>query len=292
MAPTYLYGIILFILLHGNVSAESQFVNVQAKEINLEGMRDYQPQVSKTGSALVAEKGMGFDTLSMAEQPNWVVTDLLKQVSGMEQGCVLDVGTGFGAITRKLLSLNPSVKVISNDISTVQLKYSMWLTAPEKRARLWLNSESFPSLSMGKSSLDIIALHRVLHLLPGESIDQGLKNAAHWLKENGRIYIVAFSPYHVEIKDTFLPAYIARKKQGMRWPGMYLDVKTSLTRQAYALNDHLHPLGLEEMTIALNEAGFTIIKKDYVAVPVKGQTNRDGREAIGIIAVKKGKEES
>lgn len=126
-------------------------------------------------------------------------------------------------------------------------------------------------------------LHRVLHFFSGEDIDKILSNCYQWLKPNGKIYIVMMSNEHVAFRDKI------KYDNSKKWPGDNLVVvEKHLPEQAYALPKTLHVVSIETLRNNLKEQGFEIEKVDYVSLKQVGtEKNRDGKEAVGIIGIKR-----
>ena len=99
---------------------------------------------------------------------------------------------------------------------------------------------------------------------------------------------MVMSSEHVGYCQKILPAFEERKKNGDPWPGMYLDVPKYLPTQAYNLPSQLHIMDQEVLRNALERHGYEIERIGYVSMHGFGtETARDGKEAIGIIGIKK-----
>ena len=259
------------------------FVNLKASDKCFSLLPLQKKIPSKTGKALVTHNRLGFDTVNASG--NWVTDAFIEQCKVSKK--VLDVGAGYGAMTRKALELNKSLEVISNDLSYTQLVYSQQQTPEQNRDRLILNSQKFPQLTVKNGSLDAVIMHRMLHFLSGKEIESSFKALKKWLKPKGRVYVVTISPHHILYRETFTPGYLKREKEGVKWPGEFLDVKIHLSSQAYGNKQDLHPLGPNELERALKENGFRIIKSGFISMKKFGQNEgRDGKEAVGVIAEK------
>lgn len=235
-----------------------------------------EPKTSKSKKSYVMGNQFGFDVLEA--DPNWVMESFLNNLK--KGDIVLDVGSGYGALTRQ--ALNRNAIVISNDLSRNALLYNLKKITKEQFEHLYLNTQDIRKISLPKNSLDAIVFHRVLHFFSGSDIDKILSKSYQWLKPNGKIYIVMMSKDHIAFRDNI--EYDYTKK----WPGDDLViVKKHLPDQVYALPQTLHVASVETLTKNLKNQSFKIEKGDYVSLKKVGtEKNRDGKEAVGIIGVK------
>ncbi len=238
-------------------------------------------QLSASGKALKTLNQMGFDTVAVSS--NWITTAFIEFCHNNPDARVLDVGAGYGSISRT--ALEEGVHVISNDLSTGQLLLSRSKVAPNDRKRLLLNNQRFPDLDIPPHSIDAIILHRIIHFLPGEEIERALVKMKSWLKPGGKIFIVVMTPYHNGFSDWFLPEYQRKYQEGLKWPGDHLEVAKALPEQAYGLPKELHVMEAKVLSKVLKNNGYKIEKSDFISMKRFGmEPNRDGREALGMIA--------
>jgi SAM-dependent methyltransferase len=241
------------------------------------------PQLSKTGKALLTVNQFGFYVTET--ETNWILEGFDKLCQEKPTGLFLDIGTAWGSTSKRVAERG--ARVIANDLALAHLLYCVDKLSNDEKQRVWLNLEPFPDLDIPAGSLDGILIHRILHFLNGEDIERGLANAFKWLKPGGKIFIVVMCPDHVALRDKYKPTFLAKKTQGDPWPGMWMDVATYLPEQAYALPKYLHVMDEEILYRALKTAGFAVEKSGYVAFTKIGvETNRDGRETVGIIGIK------
>lgn len=235
-----------------------------------------EPRLSNSKKSFVTDNHFGFDVLNT--ESNWVIEDFLKNCH--ENSIVMDVGSGYGALSRE--ALKKGAIVISNDISINQLHYNLKHVSKAELSKLYLNEKDIRDISLKPNSLDLIIFHRVLHFFKGEEIEHVLKKAHLWLKPGGKIYIVMMSKDHIAFRDKI--DYDDSKK----WPGEDLVVvEKHLPDQAYALPKTLHVISKETLFKNLSEVGFKVENCDYVSLQkVGGEKNRDGLEAVGAIGRK------
>lgn len=235
-----------------------------------------EPKISESKKSYVMDNQFGFDVLEA--DPNWVMKSFLNNIK--KGDTVLDVGSGYGALTRQ--ALNRNAIVISNDLSRNALLYNLKHTNEQQLAHLYLNTQDIRKISLPNNSLDAIVFHRILHFFSGSDIDKILSKSYQWLKPNGKIYIVMMSKDHIAFRNKIKYDHIKK------WPGDNLViVKKHLPNQAFALPETLHVTSIETLTKNLKNQRFKIEKSDYVSLKKVGiEKNRDGKEAVGIIGTK------
>ena len=211
------------------------------------------------------------------------MSDFLKN---REDPLVIDVGAAYGGLVRR--SLKAGATVVYNDIHVPHIEQGIRLLPPGGEKQLVLNSDRFPDeTDFPKESFDAVILHRVVVLLSPEELEAGLSKVYDWLKPGGRVFVVGFAPQHGRIKQTFLPIYEQKWKDGGLWPGYKLDVKKHMPDQAYALPDFIHVMDGRPMEAALTRHGFKVIKSAPVSLqhlsnPQEGFV-RDGGEHFGVV---------
>lgn len=243
-----------------------------------------QPKPSQTGKTKLTFNNTGFDVLDAEHVThNWVIQDALTHCNANKQ--LLDIGGGYGAITKDALSKGTTV--VYNDLCDQHLIIGYQGIDPAYRSKITLNNQAVEKLELPENSFDIIVAHRILHFLPPKDVEQSIANFAKWLKPNGRLYIVTLSPTHIAYRDSFLPTYNQKWKDGNEWPGYPLNTQDALPAQAYALPKTLHVMDERPLRKALEKNGLTVAKTDYVSTKKLGvEKDRDGRESFGIIAQK------
>lgn len=246
------------------------------------------PKLSKTKKSMLTVNKYGFDIIhtSAYSELNWVVQEYLKSLNPLAKP-VLEIGAGYGALA--YLALMKGVNVIYNDMALEHLLLGRkFIKEKVNLKKLYLNNDRFPHrMNLPSHSISAILMHRVLHFLKPEEVELGIQKAAQWLVPQGCIYIVVMSPTHVAFRDKFLPIYNKKWLEGHAWPGYPLPVKEALPDQAYHLPSWLHVMDARPLKQILAKNHFRIIKEGFVSLNKFGtESNRDGKEAIGLIACK------
>lgn len=198
---------------------------------------------------------------------------------------VLEIGAAYGIATLK--ALEEGARVIANDIDERHLEI-LYKNSPIKhRDRLTLLPGSFPEgLHMNNESVSGILISRVLHFFDGQTIEQSLRTAYGWLKQKGKLFIVAETPYTKNWAD-FMPEYERRLKVNDKWPGLVLNSSEYTKVRLNQIPKMVHWLDKKVLMRAVQEAGFYIEKIDYInRIDFPEDVKLDGRESIGAIAVK------
>lgn len=197
------------------------------------------------------------------------------------EGPLLDVGAAYGVAT--LQALENGATVWANDLLAGHLEILLERTPPELRTRLRLIPGRFPEdIPWEPETLGGVLLARVLAYMTGDRIARGLLEIHRALRGGGRVYGVCVTPFLARLGD-FQPVFAERREQGDPWPGYVADVK----RYDSTIGDSMHFLDAPTLDRALTEAGFKVESLEYFSrAEHAGHMARDGREAVGFIALK------
>lgn len=198
---------------------------------------------------------------------------------------VLDVGTAFGFTTIK--ALEKGAQVIANDVDPNHLEKLMDNLSEEQKNRLILKPGYFPhDLDFPPNSLSGILVSRILHFLSGHEIEIALKKMLTWLEPNGKIFIVAETPYK-QLFERFIPYYEKQKKNGLKWPGEVENIHQYMNKRIDTLPKFMNLLEEEILKNAVLESGFLILEsRSFSKSNLPEDAQMDGRESAGIIATK------
>jgi SAM-dependent methyltransferase len=247
---------------------------------------DKAPPLSKTGKSLVTYNRFGFDVIDTNTiKESWLIENLT-HFSKHATHPILDIGGGYGRLSK--LMAEQGASVIYNDLDERHVLLGRQLFSEQERAHLYLNTFKFPrGMIIPQNSLSGVVLHRVVHFMKPDEVEEGIAKIKRWLVPGGKVYIAVLAPQHGEYRDKVLPAYEKRWQQGDAWPGYGFKSKEILPDQAYALPKVLHVMDKRPLEKALLKYGFVIEKADYIDMKQFGNIEkRDGHEWFGIIAVK------
>ena len=106
-----------------------------------------EPSLSRTKKAFVTENKFGFDTIS--SKLNWVTQSFINFIKpGI---IVLDVGAGYGALSR--LALDRGATVINNEVSRSQQYYTLKFIKQNQKQRLYLHNQDIRKASFPEEAL-------------------------------------------------------------------------------------------------------------------------------------------
>ena len=198
-------------------------------------------------------------------------------------GPVLDVGACYGVAS--LAAAERGADVWANDLDIRHLEI-LSESIPDK-AKIRLIHGQFPNeIPWSEGPLSAVLLARILPYFDGETIERSLGLIYENLRPGGKVFGVSITPFLKKLVP-FQPIYEARKAAGDRWPGL-VTVSDWDPEGAKDLTPKLHTLDKEVVERSLTEAGFTIETLEYFSREnYTGGMARDGREALGFIAVKK-----
>ena len=200
---------------------------------------------------------------------------------------VADIGAAFGVAT--IPALAAGAKVIAVDVEESHLAELRNETPQVFLDNLTTRQGRFPYIDFEPGSLDACYISQVLPFLSGEEITQGIEKLHEWLSEDGKIFIVSFTPYIAHVAS-YIPIYEQKRDRGIQWAGYIDNLKSYSKNNAIAdqLPDRINHVDINDMERVL-EGLFHIEKIEYFgdeenALP-EG-IKYDGRERIGIIARK------
>jgi SAM-dependent methyltransferase len=199
---------------------------------------------------------------------------------------VLDIGAAYGVAT--LPALVVGAAVIANDLAPDHLAEMERRTPVVDRPRLTLLSGRFPDgFDLPPGSLGAVHASQVFHFLTGDEITRGLAAVFRWLQPNGRLFLLAATPYQATHAG-FAPVFAERKARGEQWPGVIARYKDYNSHWSAELNPAtLHVFDDEVLAAAVRAAGFVVESaRMFSRTGLPDFTRHDGRENLGVIAGK------
>ncbi len=201
-------------------------------------------------------------------------------------GRSLDIGAAYGVST--LPALRNGASVIANDIDERHLKILYSRVPVELRPRLELAAGEFPDgVDFPDGTLGAVLICRVMHFFDGPRIERAASKVMNWLAPGGKVFVVGETP-HIGTAKAFFPTYESRQKAGNPWPGVVENVAAHDPKRAGSLPSLFHLLDERVLGRVFTAAGFTIERLELFPRPdYPADIRLDGRESVGLIAVKK-----
>lgn len=201
-------------------------------------------------------------------------------------GRCLDIGAAYGVATIPALARGASI--IANDIDERHLQILSSRVPTEYHSKLELAPGDFPDkLDFPSRSLGAILICRVMHFFDGPRVERAAAKAFNWLAPGGKVFVIAETPF-IGTARAFFSTYEARRTAGNPWPGVVENVAAHDPNRAGSLPSLFHLLDEQVLTRVFTVAGFTIERAECFARPdYPADIRLDGRESIGMVAVKK-----
>lgn len=199
---------------------------------------------------------------------------------------VLDIGAAYGVAT--LPALAAGATVIANDAEMGHLRILKENTPEPHRRNLVLLGGKFPRhVHLAEESLAAVHASNVLHFLTGPQLANGAASIAHWLCTGGKVFIQASTPWQKPF-ETFLPEFERRLADGAEWPGWIDDAHSRFDHPKIAqIPKAIHLLDPGTLSKAFAAEGLAIERCWlYSRRDLARGMRLDGRESLGLIAVK------
>jgi len=198
----------------------------------------------------------------------------------------LDIGCAYGVAT--IAALEAGARITACDMEERHLEVLRSRVSEAMQDRLTLRTGMLPDIDLPENHFGTLLCSRVLHFLPGDEIDQSVRNMYRWLKPGGQLFLVADTPFG--IWRNFIPTWEQNQANGERWPGHmekpinYLPYKPSSDDIGPPLMNLLDP---ELLSRTCEEAGFQVQRASFIDRSDFGDKGRmDGRENSGVSAIK------
>lgn len=222
----------------------------------------------------------------------------------IEQGAnkkVLEIGGAYGKVMVEMLKKYPETEYTLNDLDERHLFIAANNLAHVAQADLvkkrFNNRIQYVSGDIAASDFpvneqyDAILIARVMHFFSPEQTAIVMKNLSKLLKPQGRIYVIAITPY-VKRYQAFIPEYEKRLANNEPYPGYVLSLSdwlnvaaTSNSQQAVISKDPFMFLDTHVLTRVFSEAGLKVITCKTVPLRFYSDSwSLDGRENVILIA--------
>lgn len=201
---------------------------------------------------------------------------------------VLDIGAAYGVAS--IPALATGATVIANDSEMGHLRVLRDNTPEQDRRRLVLIGGKFPRhVHLAEESLEAVHASNVLHFLTGPQLANGAASIAHWLCVGGKAFIQASTPWQKPF-EAFLPEFERRVEEGVEWPGWIEDAHARFDHPKISqIPNAIHLLDPATLSQVFVEAGLEIERCWlYSRRDLAKGMRFDGRESLGLIAVKRG----
>ena len=142
-------------------------------------------------------------------------------------GCtspVLDIGAAFG--TASCAALEGGATVYANDVEPRHLEVLQSRVSPHHLHRLHVTCREVFHTTCRFLTTTSEAIHAsmVLHFLTGEELVAGAQLMFRWMQSGGKLFILTGTPF-VGYFKSFIPVYLERKRNGVRWAGEIENVE-------------------------------------------------------------------
>jgi len=198
----------------------------------------------------------------------------------------IEIGCAYGIST--IPALKGGARITACDMDPRHLEVLASRAPAELRDRLTLVTGTLPDIDLPENHFGSLLCSRVLHFLPGEEVEQSVRNMYRWLKPGGKLFLVADTPFGIWRK--FIPTWEENVAKGERWPGIMAPVVKYLPYEPS--DDEIGPplmnlLDPDLLRRTAEEAGFVVERCSFIdRNDFKGLGRMDGRENCGLIATK------
>jgi hypothetical protein len=185
-------------------------------------------------------------------------------------------------------ALEAGVYVTANDSDERHLRILQSGTPTEHKKLLQLAPGTLPNdIDFPEESFHAIFTSRMMHFLDGDEIELCLEKFYKWLKKDGKLFLVVETPY-IGCYASFIPLYERQKKEGALWPGLIEDTSFFQKIRYNNIPKLLHFLDPDILTRVCIKAGFVVQKTNFLnRDDFPKELKLDGRESVGMLAVKK-----
>lgn len=202
---------------------------------------------------------------------------------------VLEIASGFGHISKAVLKRGAQ-NVYVNDLCPEHLESFRGEMSAHYESFFHLIPGEFPDVTapLAASQFHSIFSSRFFLFCSPEKLEAIRDEIYRLLKPGGQFILVTETAYLKKSKPVLIEEYEARKERGDQYPGYFPDVKTRFPGLVNYGPDVLHCLEPETLALLFPESQFHIIMNQFInRFDYPDALRLDGRESVGLIAVKK-----
>ena len=195
----------------------------------------------------------------------------------------IDIGCAYGFVAKQALARGN--KVIAFDLDINHLKLLGSEVDKQYLDNLYLIEGVFPKeFHFDNKNIGSVLASRIMHFLGKEEFVMALQKIYKALVFGGKFFFTSVTPYHYKIKEGFLHKYLARKKNGDKWPGEIENQWEINPGHREYVHPFLHVFDISDIEAILPEYGFRIDKISLFDYP--NDMNSEGKGHIGFEATK------
>ncbi|WP_417905390.1 class I SAM-dependent methyltransferase [Candidatus Tisiphia endosymbiont of Micropterix aruncella] len=210
---------------------------------------------------------------------------------------VLEIGGAYGKAMIETLKKQYNVIYHLNDLDERHLFIAAYNIETLKLNQSTLDKIKFISGDITSTfktgdKYDAILIARVLHFFSLEQLDNAVANIFSLLKDRGRVYVLAVTPY-VKGFESFIPEYEKRVLNKESFPGYVQSLKDWVnspvtdSKQLASISDGSFMfMDQNVLTSIFKKHNFRIIECEEVGLKYKSIWSLDGRENVILIAEK------
>lgn len=202
------------------------------------------------------------------------------------KGPALEIGAAYGDIALKIA--HKGVEIVANDLEKEHLSRIEQRALGDASRYITTVPGRFPDdVNFEDETFTAVLASNVFHYLDGDDITRGINKIFHWLKPNGRVYVVVGSPY-AHLWHEFIPFFEEKIRQKKPWPGYVTDFSIFKNNHRFEqIPDFMHFFEPTILSLLFEEAGFCVKKAKFCARPQwPADLQLDGRESVGLVAAK------
>jgi len=192
-------------------------------------------------------------------------------------GWNLEIGAAFGLTARKVVQ--EGGKIIVNDLDPEHLAIFKHNIDEKYYSKIKLIDGNLLDIDLEDKSIESILAARVLHMMKGSDIEKAARLMYRWLKPNGKVFVIAATPYH-KTWNKFLPQYEQNLKSDMKFPGEIEDLSYWSEEMTKYNPSFMHLMDIDILSKVFTDAGFKIEKSGYISC--------DNRDEDSVHKYKKG----